>query len=78
MYTFFVAVSGLDWRIVTDAFNWHEKEQDIRQTGMTWQGTVDEMKDSFMILLMASGEMKCSHIERVTALTVPEQRVRLY
>ncbi len=78
MYTYFVAASGLDWGIVTDAFNWHEKEQDIRQTGMTWQGTVDEMKDSFMILLMASGEMKCSHIERVTALPVPEQRVRLY
>ena len=52
MYTFFVAVSGLDWRIVTDAFNCHEKEQDIRQTGMTWQGTVDEMKDSFMILFL--------------------------
>ena len=57
MYTFFVAVSGLDWGIVTDAFNWHEREQDIRQY---------EMKDSFMILLVASGEMRYIHIKRVT------------
>ena len=54
VYTFFVAVSGLDWGIVIDAFNWQEKEQDIRQC---------EMKDSFMILLVASGEMRYIHIK---------------
>ena len=35
---------------MSDAFYWHEIEQEIKERKMTWhfKGTVDEMKDTFM------------------------------
>lgn len=45
-----VAVNRLDRRIVSDAFYWHEMQQEIREKKMDWafKRTIDEMKDSFM------------------------------